>query len=117
VLDEHLRNPLDPRRAPAFRTPFEPEYNGSYALNVYVELTRDTVLFGEVSEGASGTMARDHVMAHFWLNAVAPPGSEIAIDRNRPGCGYLCFDGHAANLRFQTTFSETSGIDQWNPAP
>jgi prepilin-type N-terminal cleavage/methylation domain-containing protein/prepilin-type processing-associated H-X9-DG protein len=135
VVDEHFRSPMDPRRSGEDASPFAPEYNGSYALNVYFELSpgetpdgrtwrrremvpraSETVLFGEVAAGESMTMARDHVMAHFWLGGMAPAGGEIAIDRHRPGSGYAYLDGHAASERFDETFDEASGVDRWNPA-
>jgi prepilin-type N-terminal cleavage/methylation domain-containing protein len=136
VVDRYFRNPLDPRESGTDQSPFAPEYNGSYGFNVYFELAEgetpdgrtwrrltrtprasETVVFAEVSEGRSSAMAaRDHVMAHFWLGGAAPPGSEIAVDRNRPGCGYVFLDGHAANLEFAETFNEPAGIDRWNPS-
>lgn len=134
VLDASLRNPLDPRRAPKYSGPFDPEYNGSYALNVYYELSSNettdgrtwrrvamipsptrAVLFGETDEGTAGTMARDHIMAHFWAQRMAPPGEEIARERNRPNAGYLYLDGHANNIAFDVTFDLDTPIDDWNP--
>lgn len=143
-VDTHLRSPLDDRRAGTDDSPFAPEYNGSYALNVYLELaapeTPDnrtwrtltrvprhtkTVFFAEAAEPtdtANTTRGRDHLMAHFWRLG-APPEDELAHNRNKPGAAYAFLDGHAENLTLDRTFltedthpSTAPTVDRFNPA-
>ena len=136
-VERSLRSPLDPRVAGENDSPFAPEYNGSYAYNVYFELgdveTPDgeewrtlraidrhdaVVFFAEASEGEPiGGMydqARDHIMAHFWRLGV-DPRSEVAADRNKPGAAYLFLDGHASNDELATHWKIGPDADRNRP--
>ncbi|MCA9285798.1 MAG: prepilin-type N-terminal cleavage/methylation domain-containing protein [Phycisphaerales bacterium] len=121
-IDSYCRSPLDPRQGDPLLRRFP-----SYGQNVYFELGPEetggptwprlariplparTVLYGELEDAS----VADHIMAHFWTAYGAPP--EVAVDRNRPGCGCAFVDGHVENLLFEQTFTPQAGVNLWNP--
>lgn len=98
----------------------------SYGKNVYPELSAEetggptwprlgliprptaTVLY---AEKASTSMA-DHLMAQCWKDGATP---EVDQKRHDLKSNYIYCDGHAVKQRFETTFSLTNRIDNWNP--